>query len=333
MDLKRNHFIPEIKVIPGEILMEVVRAKIKDVERLQKYERIFSYLLKKDIFSRADIWRCGENKKLIGKVINNLISEGTIDKKPKGFFEWESSHKEKYKAEWLDRDVSTHQLRRLSKDERPREKLLTFGPSKLTTSELLAIFLRVGTKGKSVVNFAGELLNRFGGVRGIFEAPNKDLLEIRGIGKAKVAQIKAVQALAEQYLKERVTGKPIRLKSSKAVFDYLYQSMAKETKEVFKVFYLDDANNVLDIEDVFQGTVDQGVIYPREVIKSALDKNATRLILAHNHLSGILKPSGHDIEITRQLKKSCAAVSLEILDHTIIGKGQYYSFREHGLLG
>jgi len=311
--------------------MKFNRAEIKDIERLQKYERIFAYLLKKNSFTKPDIWKCRENKRLIGKIINDLISEGALIERPRGRFEWVSSQKERYRVEWLDRPISTHQLKRLGKEDRPREKLLAFGPSKLTKAELLAIFLRAGIKGKSAVKLASELLNRFDGIRGIFEASNKDLLGIEGLGEAKVAQIKAVHALAEEYLKEKAKTRKV-VRNSKEIFDYLYHSMRDRKDEVFKVISLNGQNEILDIVDAFYGTVTSSNIYPRKVIELAIKSNATALIFVHNHPSGNSNPSKYDKEITEELLFACRYAGIRVWEHIIIGGNCYFSFVDEGLI-
>ncbi len=121
--------------------MNIRTKEIRDIERLQKYERIFQKLLKNEFFSKPDIWECGESKGLIGKIINILLEEGSIVQQGKVTFQWESSSMDAYKKEWIASVRPSHQLKRLRKEERPREKLLTYGSSKLTTPELLAIYL------------------------------------------------------------------------------------------------------------------------------------------------------------------------------------------------
>lgn len=311
--------------------MKFNRAEIKDIEKLQKYERTFAYLLNKNSFTKPDIWKCGESKRLIGRIINDLISQGVLIKKPKRLFEWVSSQKERYRVEWLDRPISTHQLKRLSKEDRPREKLLAFGPSKLTKTELLAIFLRAGIKGKSAVKLASELLNKFSGVRGIFEASNEDLLRIEGLGEAKVAQIKAVHALAEEYLKEKMKARKV-IRNSKEIFNYLYHTMRDRKDEVFKVILLNGQNEVLDVVDTFYGTVISSNIYPRKVIELAIKSNATALIFAHNHPSGNPDPSKYDKEITKELVFACRYAGIRIWKHVIIGDNCYFSFADEGLI-
>jgi DNA repair protein RadC len=212
-------------------------------------------------------------------------------------------------------------------------KFLKTGLGSLNDYEVVELLLTLGTPRKDCKPQAKEAIKKFKSLRGVLEASLGELQKIKGIGPVNAFGIKLFQQVSERYLKERLIKKRLALKTPKAVFDYLYQSMQKEKEEVFKVFYLNSSNKLLDEKEIFRGTVDQAVIYPREVIKSALEKNATRLIFAHNHPSGNPKPSEHDIEITKRLKSSCDTVEIEILDHLIIGISQYFSFREHGLIG
>lgn len=310
--------------------MKISPVEIKDIERLQKYERIFQKLLKKEIFSKQDIWGCGESKGLIGKIIKALLSEGSIVELEKETFRWIPSPLEVYKKEWIASARPSHQLKRLRKEERPREKLL-YGSSKPTTAELLAIFLRSGIQGKSVIVIANDLLTQFGGVKGIFEADKEELLQIEGLGEAKVAQIKAVHALAEEYLKEKMkSGRKVR--NSKEVFDYLYLTMRDLKKEIFKVIFLNSADQIIDAENLFEGTLNASSVYPREIVKSAVHKNAASLIFVHNHPSGDPTPSESDKGITEDLVYACNTMQIKVLDHIIIGDNRYFSFTDEGLI-
>ena len=230
-----------------------------------------------------------------------------------------------------ERVLPAHQIKRLPTEGRPREKLLKYGPSKLTPAELLAIFLRTGIKGKNAIHLADELLKKFGGIRGIFEAENEKLLEVKGLGKAKVAQVKAVYGLAEEYLKEKLKAKKI-IKNSKDVFDYLYFTMRDLKREIFKVIFLDGKNEIIEIEDLFKGTLNQSSIYPREIIKSAIKHNAAALIFVHNHPSGNPEPSLSDKEITKELVFAGNLMQIRVLDHIIIGENEYFSFADKGLI-
>jgi DNA repair protein RadC len=311
--------------------MKITPEEIKDIERLQKYERIFQKLLKSEIFSKTEIWACGESKGLIGRILNTLHDESSIVQQEKGVFRWVPDSMEAYKKEWLVSARPSHQLKRLRKEERPREKLLKYGSSKLTKPELLAIFLRSGIRGKSAILIANELLTQFGGVKGIFEADKTELMEIQGVGEAKVAQIKAVHALAEEYLKEKMkSGR--KVKSSKEMFDYLYLTMRDLKNELFKVIYLDSANQIICDENLFEGTLNASAVYPREVVEKAIQKNTASLIFAHNHPSGDPTPSESDKAITEDLIYSCNLVELNVLDHIIIGSNKYFSFADEGLI-
>jgi DNA repair protein RadC len=212
------------------------------------------------------------------------------------------------------------------------KKFLDSGIKAFLDYEIVELLLVLGTPMKDCRQQAKDAIKRFGSFKGVLEASPEELQEIDGIGKTNYFGIKLFQEVAEAYLKDKAVGKKYEIKFPKAVYDYLSQSMLKEKKEVFKVLYLNSANKILGVENIFCGTVDQAVIYPRDVVKAALERNSTRLIFAHNHPSGNPEPSEHDIEITRRLKTSCGAVDIEVLDHIIIGEENYYSFREHGII-
>ncbi|MGB3477817.1 MAG: DNA repair protein RadC [bacterium] len=311
--------------------IDLYPSKIKDIERLQRYEHILNAMLQNNRFSKADIYKCRESKQLIGKVINTLVSEGALIRKTENDYQWVKSEKEKYKTEWQNISISRHQLKRLAKEDRPREKLLILGPSKLTVSELLAIFLRTGAKGKSAIHLANELLTKFGGVRGIFEASDDELLNVKGLGKAKIAQIKAVYGLSEHYLQEKIKARKI-VRNSKEIYDYLYHTMRDKKDEVFKILCLNGQNELLNITDAFFGTVTSSNIYPRKVIELAIKNNATALIFVHNHPSGNPNPSKYDKKITKELLFACRYAGIRIWEHIIIGDNCYYSFADESLI-
>ncbi len=216
--------------------------------------------------------------------------------------------------------------------KRLKNKFLKHGLEVFSDYEVVELLLTLGTPRKDCKEQAKEAIKKFKGLKGTLEASIQELQEIKNIGPFNAFGIKLFQAVAERYLKEKIIGNEFKIDSAKVVFDYLCQSMRKEKKEIFKVFFLNNTNKILEIENIFCGTVDQTVIYPREIIKSALDKNATRLIFAHNHPSGNLKPSNYDIQVTGELKNACQAVQIELLDHIIIGRDGYYSFKANKLL-
>jgi len=215
--------------------------------------------------------------------------------------------------------------------ERPREKLLKFGPETLSNAELLAIFLRTGVKSKSAIQLASEILEAFGGVRGLCTAKIEDLQKTKGVGVAKIAQLKAALELSKRYLQENIRQKPIA-ESSKEVFDLLYQSMRDLDYELLKVILLNGQNQIIDVADIFRGSITSSSIYPREVVKLALKYSASALVFVHNHPSGISKPSEGDKQLTKKLIFACMTVGIKVHDHIIIGDNQYYSFADEGFI-
>ena len=212
------------------------------------------------------------------------------------------------------------------KSERPRELLLEKGPEFVSDAGLVAILLHIGIKGKDAVSLGRELLHHFGGFGGLLNASKRDLEKIKGLGPAKIAQLLAATEIAKRQLKEQILGKPA-IHGPEDIIEYLSISMANLKEEVFKVVYLNSANVVLAVEDLFKGTVDQSAVYPREIIKRAFELNAIGLIFVHNHPSGDLKPSQSDLSLNRKLIESCLAVNLTPLDHLIIGPTGYISLK------
>lgn len=223
-----------------------------------------------------------------------------------------------------------HGIKGWPKSERPRELLLDKGPGYVSDAGLVAILLRTGIEGKDAVTLARELLKHFGGLRGLLNANKKDLEKIKGLGIAKISQLLAATEIAKRQLKEEIVGKTV-INGPEDVLEYLSVSMSNLKEEVFKVIYLNSANVVLAAEDLFKGTVDQSVVYPREIIKIAFELNASGLIFVHNHPSGNLKPSKHDLSLNDKLVKACRAVDLTPLDHIIIGPTGYISLKEKGV--
>lgn len=215
--------------------------------------------------------------------------------------------------------------------ERPREILLERGPASVSDAGLVAILLRTGTKGKDAVSLGRELLNRFGGLKGLLGAHRKDLDKVNGLGAAKIAQLLASIEIAKRQLKEEVVGRTI-VNSPDDIVEYLSLSIGNLKEEVFKVVYLNKANAIITMEEMFRGTVDQTTIYRREIIKRALELNASGLIFVHNHPSGNLEPSPQDRALTEKLVNACRAVELSPLDHIIIGPSGFTSFKNMGLL-
>lgn len=215
--------------------------------------------------------------------------------------------------------------------ERPRERLLQRGASALSDAELLAIFLRTGVVGKSAVDLARELLARFGTLTQMFAAAEKEFCAIHGMGRAKYVQLQAVVEMARRALQEEVRSGDA-LNAPRAVREYLQLLLRGRQQEVFVALFLDAQHRVIASEELFQGTLTQTSVYPREVVKRALHYNAAALIFAHNHPSGVAEPSQSDELLTGALKQALQLVDVRVLDHFIVAGAGCLSFAEKGLL-
>lgn len=215
--------------------------------------------------------------------------------------------------------------------ERPREKLMQQGADVLSDAELLAIFLRVGVTGKSAVDLARDLLNKFGSLNGIFAASQEEISQVHGMGSSKYAQLQAIFEMSRRALVEQMQAKDI-LTSPQQVRDYLCLKLGGLVREVFVVLFLDAQNRVLAQEEMFSGTLTQTSVYPREVVKRALQHNAASVIFAHNHPSGMAEQSRSDELLTSALKQALALVDIRVLDHFVVAGNSTLSFAEKGLL-
>jgi DNA repair protein RadC len=216
-------------------------------------------------------------------------------------------------------------------DERPRERLLARGPQVLTDAELIAIFLRTGTAGRTALDLGRDALARFGGLSGLLAATPSELTSMPGLGPAKSAQLQAVLELARRSLREDVR-RDTALNSPGAVRDYLRLTLARREHEVFMALFLDAQNRLLVAEELFRGTLTQTSVYPREVVKRALALNAAAVIFAHNHPSGVAEPSRSDELLTATLRQALTLVDVRVLDHLIVAGSATVSFAERGLL-
>jgi DNA repair protein RadC len=216
--------------------------------------------------------------------------------------------------------------------KRLREKFVKSGLSGFHDYEIVELLLTLGTPRKDCKSQAKEAIKKFKSLKTVLEAPLEELQEIEGIGSHNIFGIKLFQEIAERYLKERIIGKEIQLKSSKEVYDYLFQSMQKEKREIFKVMFLDAKNSLIEAEDLFEGSLTSSVVYPREIVKKAIKYNAVSLIFVHNHPSGDPEPSPSDKNITEELVFAGNLIQIKILDHIIIGNNKYFSFADEGLI-
>jgi len=217
---------------------------------------------------------------------------------------------------------------------RPRERLIAEGAALLSDAELLAVLLRSGTRGKSAVDLAREVLDQFGDVAGLLarcEQSAVELAQVKGLGIAKAAQLGAALELAKRSLRQRLAS-GAALTSPAAVRDYLRLALGSRPHEVFVCLWLDAQHRVTKCEELFRGTLTQTSVYPREVVKAALAVNAAAVIFAHNHPSGVAQPSQADELLTRNLRDALSLVDVRVLDHFIVAGPQALSFAERGLL-
>lgn len=217
----------------------------------------------------------------------------------------------------------------LPKSSMPREKLLSHGPQALTDAELVAIFLRTGTQERNVIALSDYLLAEFGSLRGLFSADLEQFCAHKGLGVAKYVQLQAVLEMAKRYLSETLK-RGDALTSPEQTKLYLSGVLRDKQREEFYVLFLDNQHRVIRGESLFQGTIDAASVYPREVVKRALELNAAALILAHNHPSGVAEPSQSDRRITRRISDALALVDIRVLDHFVIGDVDIVSFAERG---
>jgi DNA repair protein RadC len=222
-------------------------------------------------------------------------------------------------------------LKSLPSDARPREKLLTRGPGALSDAELLALLLRTGMRGKHVLQLAQELLDHFGGVGGLLHTDAVALKLIKGLGPAKRAEVVAVLELARRALAQELQVRAL-FDSPAAVRDYLQLQLGARAHEVFAVLFLDSQNRLIQLEELFRGTLTQTSVYPRELVLRALHHNAAAVVLAHNHPSGTAQPSRADEALTQTLKAALALIDVRVLDHFIVTREQAASMAEMGLV-
>jgi DNA repair protein RadC len=215
--------------------------------------------------------------------------------------------------------------------ERARERLIARGAASLTDAELVAVVLGAGTRGASSVDVARGLLARYGGLAGLARQPPAAVAALHGVGPGKAARLAAGAEMARRALAAEL-ARGDALTSPDAVRDYLRLALAAETVEVFVGLFLDSQHRLISAEELARGTLAQTSVYPREVVKTALARNAAAVIFAHNHPSGVAEPSRADEVLTQALKSALALVDVRTLDHLVVAGPKVTSFAERGLL-
>lgn len=215
--------------------------------------------------------------------------------------------------------------------EKPREKLLKKGAEALDDSELLAIFLRTGIKGKNVVDLAREIIKHFGGIKQLLSADITTFCQFKGLGAAKYAQLQACLEMSHRYLSEELNDKSV-IESPAQIKSYVQNRLMKKKNEVFAAIFLDNQHRIICYEELFFGTINASTVHPRIIIQRSLATNAAAIIITHNHPSGVATPSSADISMTKLLKKTLDLIDVRLLDHLIVASHQVTSLAERGYL-
>lgn len=214
--------------------------------------------------------------------------------------------------------------------ERPRERLIKYGPEVLTNSELIAVIIGTGTKSEGVMNLSLKLLEEDEGIQFLSTSTIAELKSYKGIGSVKAAQIKAAVELGRRMRNYRSERK-IRISSPSEAAELVMEDMRYLKKEMLKVIFLNTKNYVMDIKDVSIGSLSSSIVHPREIYTEAIKKCCASIIVSHNHPSGDPQPSSEDISVTKRIAEAGKIIGIELTDHIIIGDGIYTSMKEKGL--
>lgn len=215
--------------------------------------------------------------------------------------------------------------------ERPRERFMKYPSDSILSHELIAIILRTGSKNESVIDLSKNVLYKYPSLKDLSNAEIKDLMKIKGIGKSKAIELKAAFELGKRVFTESFTAK-VRLGSPEAIFQYLKGQFEMKTQEHLIALYLNTKGELIKKEVLFVGSLNSSVIHPREIFKHAVINSAASIVICHNHPSGDPTPSANDIEVTKIIHKNSLMMDIHLIDHIIIGRDKYFSFKEKGLI-
>ena len=214
---------------------------------------------------------------------------------------------------------------------RLRQRFLSAGIDGFLDYEVVELLLKLADNCRDQKTAAKQLVNKFKSLRGVLEASPEQLKKIKGIGDANIFGLKLVQSVARRYLKDQIIGTDY-IQSSENILDYLRHPLRDRNREIFLAILLNGRNQVLDIIELFEGTLTTSAVYPREVIKMILEKDAAAVIFVHNHPSGNPNPSNDDQNITRKLKAACETIDVQLHDHLIIAGNDYTSMADKGMV-
>ncbi|MGB9096283.1 RadC family protein [Erwinia sp.] len=212
----------------------------------------------------------------------------------------------------------------------PREKLLEKGVEVLTDTELLALFLRTGSGGVHVMTLAQQLIATFGSLYHLMTADRSAFNNVKGVGDAKYTQINAITELARRFFACTQAQERQIAGGTADMLTFFVSQLAHREREIFMVAFFDNQHRMIHSCEMFAGTLNSVEVHPREIVKEALARNAAALILAHNHPSGIARPSKADHAVTRQIIAACQLMNIQVLDHIVVGLGESVSFAERG---
>lgn len=220
-------------------------------------------------------------------------------------------------------------IKDMPEQDRPRERLLIWGAESLSDSELLAIILRTGNRGRSALLLAQDLLDHFGDLRRLMNSDRESFCQIPGIGLSKYLQCKAAKEISRRCTQSVLREYDV-LKRTQQTKQYISSSLEHHTQEVFACLFLDTQLRLIHFEKLFFGTIDYASVHPRVIVTKALQYNAAAVILAHNHPSGIAEPSEADIDITELVADALELIDVRLVDHIIVGENEPFSFVEQG---
>ncbi|MFW5999050.1 MAG: RadC family protein [Halanaerobiaceae bacterium] len=222
-------------------------------------------------------------------------------------------------------------IKELPENERPREKLFKNGSENLSNAELIALIIRTGNRERTAVELAQDILNHFGGLKALVDLSVEEIQEIKGVGKAKAAEI---QAVVELYKRLSVSGGKGRMvvNGPQDAANLVQPELRYLKQEVFRLILLDVKNQVISVPQISKGGLNSSIVHPREVFRRAIKRSSAAIILAHNHPSGIPEPSSEDVQVTGKLIEAGQIIGIEVLDHIVIGDGNYISMKQEGYI-
>lgn len=215
--------------------------------------------------------------------------------------------------------------------ERPREKALRFGVTSLSTRELLAILIRTGVKGQSVLAIVDQLLIKSHGISGLEKMNMQELSEIRGISHVKAIELLACMELNKRMLYEKAMHEDV-IQQPEHIVQWLQKEIGPCSQEKFLAIYLDNSHHIISCQTMFVGTINMSHVYPRDILREAIKQSAVSMIIVHNHPSGSLEPSQADLQVTSLMIRTASLMGLKIDDHLIITQNRYFSFAKEGIL-